>query len=143
VATTLITSAMIKDRTIKNADLANRAVNSRVVANGSLSNTDLSSVTKRSLGQSWAVVNADGTLARSTAGVTSSSLGVDGQYSVDFGRDVSECAYVGTIDYSVTGYEGEISVTPRSGEAKEVFVQTYLFSPAQDADMPFHLAVFC
>jgi hypothetical protein len=139
VATTLITSAMIKDHAIKNADLADGAVNSRVVANGSLGSRDLAAKAR----PAWAVVNADGTLARTSGGVTSASLGVDGQFAVNFGRDVSHCGYVGTIDYSATGFEGEISVTPRSGDVNEVFVQTYLFSPAQDANMPFHLVVFC
>jgi hypothetical protein len=143
VATTLITSAMIKDKTIKNVDLADGAVNSRVLANGSLAAGDLSVAARRSLGQQWAVVNADGTLARSSGGVTSSSLGVDGQYTVDFGRNVSNCAFVGTIDATESIYEGEISVTEDIGNAEAVFVQTYLFSPAGDANLPFNLAVFC
>ena len=91
----------------------------------------------------WAHVNANGTLAGSSGGVTSASLGVDGQYSVNFGRNVSQCAYVATIDFGDSANEGEVSVSPRDGNAKAVFVQTFLFSPAMDADMPFYLAVFC
>jgi hypothetical protein len=139
VATTLITSAMIKDHTIKNADLADGAVNSRVVANGSLGSRDLAPKAR----PAWAVVNADGTLARSSGGVTSASLGVDGQFAVNFARDVSHCAYVGTIDYSAGGYEGELSATPRDGNVNAVFVQTYVFNPGMDANLPFHLVVFC
>jgi hypothetical protein len=139
VATTLITSAMIKDKAIKNADLADGAVNSRVVANGSLRSLDLVPRAR----PAWAVVNTDGTLARSSGGVTSASLGVDGQYSVNFGRDVSHCAYVGTIDYSAGGYQGELSATPREGNVNAVFVQTYVFDPGIDANLPFHLVVFC
>jgi hypothetical protein len=91
----------------------------------------------------WAHVAANGTVLRSSGGVTATSLGVDGQYSVNFGRDVSKCAYVATIDYSAGGYQGEVSLAPRESNVKAVFVQTYIFDPGMDADMPFYLAVFC
>jgi hypothetical protein len=139
VATTLVTSATIKDHTIKNVDLASGAVDSRVVKDKSIVSADLAPKARAA----WAHVNADGTLARSSGGVTSVSLGVDGQYSVNFGRDISKCAYVATIDYGDSANEGEVSLAPRDGNAKAVFVQTFLFSPAIDADMPFYLAVFC
>lgn len=49
----------------------------------------------------WAVVDANGTLVRSSDGVTSSELldGVipTGDYAVVFDRDVSECAYQATV----------------------------------------------
>jgi hypothetical protein len=146
VATTLITSAMIKDHTIKNVDIADNAVNGRVVANGSLAAGDLSAAAKRSLGQAWAVVKQDGSLARGTAGTTSASLGVDGQYEVDFGRDVSACAYDATVgghDSSTSGFVGEISVAPRDGDASAVFVQTFDVSTGVEANLPFHLVAFC
>jgi hypothetical protein len=139
VATTLVTSAAIKDHTIKNVDIASDAVDSRVVKNKSIVSADLA-VRAR---PAWAHVAADGTLLRSSGGVTSSSLGVDGQYSVNFGRDVSNCAYVATIDYGDSANEGEVSVAPRDASVQAVFVQTFLFSPAMDADMPFYVAVFC
>jgi hypothetical protein len=139
VATTLVTSATIKDHTIKNVDVASDAVDSRVVKNKSIVSADLAPKARTT----WAHVNAAGTLARSSGGATSASLGVDGQYSVNFGRDVSKCAYVATIDYSSGGYEGEISVAPREGNANAVFAQTYIFDPGMDANMPFYLAVFC
>src|SRR4051812_22955077 len=41
----------------------------------------------------WAVVNADGTLARGTAGVAASH-GSTGQYGVTFPVDVTKCAYL-------------------------------------------------
>jgi hypothetical protein len=139
VATTLVTSATIKDHTIKNVDLASGAVDSRVVKDKSIVSADLAPKARAA----WAHVNADGTLARSSGGVTSASLGVDGQYSVNFGRAVSQCAYVATIDYGTGGYEGEISVAPREGNVNAVFAQTFIFDPGMDANMPFYLAVFC
>jgi hypothetical protein len=139
VATTLVTSATIKDHTIKNVDIASDAVDSRVVKNKSLTLGDLAVKAR----PAWAHVAANGTVLRSSGGVTATSLGVDGQYSVNFGRDVSKCAYVATIDFSDSANEGEVSVAPSDGNTKAVFVQTYLFSPAMDANMPFYLAVFC
>ena len=138
-ATTLVTSAGIKDHTIKNVDIASSAVDSRVVKDKSIVSADLAPKARAA----WAHINADGTLARSSGGVTSASLGVDRQYSINFGRDGSKCAYVATIDYGDSANEGEVSVAPSDGNTKAVFVQTYLFSPAMDANMPFYLAVFC
>jgi hypothetical protein len=145
VATTLITSAMIKDKTIKNVDLADGAVNSRVVANGSLAAGDLSAATKSSLGQLWAVVNADGTLARGRGATSSDSLGVDGQYEVVFNRSVAACAYVATLGDATasTGAEGVVTVAPRDGNANAVFVQTFDVLTGVEADLPFHLVVVC
>jgi hypothetical protein len=139
VATTLVTSATIKDRTIKSVDLASGAVDSRVVKDKSFASVDLAPKAR----PTWAHVAANGTLLRSSGGVTSTSLGVDGQYSVNFGRNVSECAYVATIDFGDSANEGEVSVAPSDSSVNAVFVQTFLFSPAMDADMPFYLAVFC
>ena len=145
VATTLITSAMIKNYTIKNVDIANGAVDGRVVANGSIASGDLSAALRGSLGQLWAVVNADGTLARGRGAVSSASLGVDGQYGVVFNRDVSSCAFAATLGdaTSSTGAEGVVTVAPRDGDVNAVFVQTFDVLTSVEADLPFHLAVFC
>ena len=99
VATTLVTSAGIKDHTIKNVDIASSAVDSRVVKDKSIVSADLAPKARAA----WAHINADGRLARSSGGVTSASLGVDGQYSINFGRDVSKCAYVATIHFGNCG----------------------------------------
>jgi hypothetical protein len=140
VATTLVTSATIKDHTIKNVDIASGAVDSRVVKDKSIALRDLSTRAR----PAWAHVNSDGSVARSSGGVTSASLGIDGQYSVNFGRDVSKCSYVGTIDSGAGGNEGEVNVAPRLGNAKAVFVQTVTLTPSPaDADLPFYLVVFC
>jgi hypothetical protein len=145
VAATLITSAMIKDKTIKNIDLADGAVNSRVVANGSLASGDLSVAARTSLGQLWAVVNVDGTLARGRGATSSDSLGVDGQYEVAFNRNVSNCAYVATLGDATasTGAEGVVTVAPRDGNANAVFVQTFDVLTGTETNLPFHLVALC
>jgi hypothetical protein len=140
VATTLVTSTTIEDHTIKNVDISSGAVDSRVVKDKSIVSVDLAAKAR----PAWAHVNSDGSLARSSGGVNSASLGADGQYSVNFGRDVSNCAYVGSIDSGAGGNEGEVNVAPRFGNAKAVFVQTVTLTPSPvDADLPFYLVVFC
>jgi hypothetical protein len=116
-----------------------------VVANGSLAAGDLSAATKSSLGQLWAVVNADGTLARGRGATSSDSLGVDGQYEVVFNRSVAACAYVATLGDATasTGAEGVVTVAPRDGNANAVFVQTFDVLTGVEADLPFHLVVVC
>lgn len=125
VAATLITSAMIKDHTIKNVDLSGEV--------------------SKSLGQLWAVVNADGSLARDRGAKSAASLGVDGQYEVVFNRNVSACAYVATLGDATasTGAVGVVTVAPRDGNANAVFVQTFDVLTGLEANLPFHLAVFC
>jgi len=145
VATTLVTSATIKNYTIKNVDIANGAVNGRVVKDGSLGSGDLSGAAKTSLGQLWAVVNANGTLARGRGATSVASLGVDGQYEVVFNRNVSSCAYAATLGDATasTGAVGVVTVAPREAKANAVFVQTFDVLTGTEADLPFHLAVFC
>jgi hypothetical protein len=140
VATTLVTSAAIQDHTIRNVDISSAAVDGRVVKDKSISSADLAPKARAS----WARVSASGTVVRSSGGVSASSLGIDGQYSVNFGRDVSKCAYSGTIDSGAIGNEGQVNATPRAGNARAVFVQTVTLTPSPvDADLPFYLAVFC
>jgi hypothetical protein len=100
-------------------------------------------------GGGWAVVNGDGTLARSNnAAVESEQLGEageEGTYVVSFGRDVTSCAYEASIGLSGTentAYPGFVTVVRWSEQAESVLVQTY--NPAGTAaNLGFHLAVFC
>lgn len=105
----------------------------------------------------WAVVDADGTLARGSGVVSSARLepmflmGIgpaavgDGSYEVIFDRDVTSCAYIATLGQATLSGEplrGGISVVPRFQNAAGVFVQTSNVAGA-DANGGFHLAVFC
>ena len=90
----------------------------------------------------FAVVNANGTLARGFQAVSSTRLGT-GVYQVLFSHDITRSAYVGTIGLSAssgTSPSGEIAVVGRAGSANGVFVQTFNSSGAA-ADRGFHLAV--
>lgn len=92
----------------------------------------------------YAVVNANGTLARGHRAVSATKLGT-GQYEVVFRRDVRKCAYIGTIGLSGnvgSSAPGEITVVGRFGNDRGVFVTTHS-SGGAFADLGFHLAVVC
>jgi hypothetical protein len=92
----------------------------------------------------FAVVNADGTLARRFGAVSSQRLAL-GSYEVIFNRNVRDCAYVATIGLSgSTGSSppGEITVVGRFNNANGVFLTTSN-SAGTLADLGFHLAVHC
>jgi len=95
----------------------------------------------------WAVINADGTIARSDGGrapTTGKIPGFAGSYQVDFFRNVTGCTYVATIGNAGAGnpLHGSIVVAARAGVATAVFVETRDTAGAL-ADRPFHLFVNC
>jgi len=102
------------------------------------------------LGQNnWAVVNSDGTIARASSvsvveGDAHSAL--TGVYEVDFGKDVSKCAYQATIGGTGTAAvpPGEIEVTgDTDGDSpNDVTVSTFN-SAGTPTDSSFHLTVTC
>lgn len=67
-----------------------------------------------------------------------------GRYSVDFGRNITACAYTGTLGDVGTGVAGpgQIDVASRAGNAEAVFVRTSN-SAGTDTDIDFHLTVVC
>jgi hypothetical protein len=90
----------------------------------------------------YAVVNADGTLARGFQTATAQNLGT-GFYEVIFTVDVTGSAYIATVGNSGTsGIEptGEATVVGRAGTPNGVFVTT-TDSAGNFADRGFHLAV--
>ena len=94
--------------------------------------------------QLFAVVNANGTLARGLFAVSSANLGT-GFYEVIFSRDVTRGAYIATIGSSATsGIEqtGEITVVGRVGNPNGVFITT-TDSAGNFQNRGFHLAVLC
>lgn len=90
----------------------------------------------------FAVVNANGTLARGCQAVSAAHLGT-GTYQVLFTHDITGSAYIGTIGLSVSigsSPAGEIAVVGRFGAANGVFVQTFN-SAGVPTDLGFHLAI--
>src|ERR1051326_6774871 len=93
----------------------------------------------------FAVVNADGTLARAGCpGTVSTSLS-GGNFEVSFPRDISTCGFVATIGLSTFGgssLPGMITESGRAGNNDAVFVQTTNTAGTPTA-MGFHLYVQC
>jgi hypothetical protein len=105
------------------------------------------------LGQNnWAVVNADGTIARASSAAVvegDAHVAASGVYEINFGKDVSKCAYQATI--GGTGATpppiptaGSITVSgDTDGDSpNDVFVRTFS-TGANPTDFPFHLTVTC
>src|SRR5687768_9877828 len=92
----------------------------------------------------FAVVNANGTLARGRRAVSATRLGT-GAYEVVFRKDVRKGAYLATIGLSGSAgasLPGEITVVGRSGNDRGVFLTTHS-SGGASAGLGFHLAVHC
>jgi hypothetical protein len=93
----------------------------------------------------YAVVNANGTLARgfgTAAGTENLGLGV---YQVQFYEPISTCAFLGTIGLTGSAGEspaGEIAVVGRAADPDGVFVETFNSAGAPE-DLSFHLGVLC
>jgi hypothetical protein len=95
-------------------------------------------------GTIWAVVNADGTLARHSKDITGVVRVATGQYRVFAKGDVRKCAY------EATGGDVGLGVPPRTYadvaqglfDARSAFVETY-DSTATRVDSDFYLAILC
>lgn len=147
VAGSMITSKNIKDNTIKSKDVRNNTLKSVDVRDGALTGADLQdfSLTNQDLGVLFAQINSDGTVANSSGGVTASAIDT-GNYEVDFGRNISNCAATATVGTpNVGGARGVVSqLNERSNNPEALWVRT-----VDDADnlvdqnLPFQVIVVC
>ena len=141
-----VKTADLANGAVTNAKLKNSAVNSAKVKNGTLEVADLSGAALadlRSPSIMWGVVNANGTLARGTAGVTSQYSGAS-FYTVTFPRDVTQCVYEATIGGVSNVYpgHGEISTYSANLRPNAVTVVTH-DSAGSFSDRSFHVVVTC
>lgn len=92
----------------------------------------------------WAVVNADGTLARNSGATTAGGTANVGEVVVQFSQAVNTCAFVATPGLPGSGTQAPtlVQVFQRDVDPNGVLVRTYdvAGSPAARA---FHLAVLC
>jgi hypothetical protein len=92
----------------------------------------------------WAVMNADGTIARSDGGdaPNTSRIGT-GNYQVGFKRRVNICSFSATVGQVGAGStSGMADVATRFSSNKAVFVETRDINGVL-ADRPFHLVINC
>lgn len=121
--------------------LQKSAVTGPKIANGAVTSTKIANGVVPTV--MWAVINGNGTVARSTPGVTSSE-GDTGEYNVVFPRDVTQCVYTATIGQPGDGAsQGEIDVASLSADVKGVYVETFTLGIPAPEEKPFHLVVFC
>lgn len=91
----------------------------------------------------WAVVDADGTLARKENAKSATRLGT-GSYEVVFNSALNHCSYQATPGTSgiSSGPTGFIGLSPRSGNNRAVYISTR-DTTGTLADLAFHLQVTC
>lgn len=124
----------------RSQDLRDGAVTSAKIANGTIAEADLSSALDARL-PAWAVVNGNGSLARSSGGVSASRTGT-GLYRVDLNRAVGACAWTGTQVETTAADLGPVGI-----ELDPVDPERLLVATADDAgvaaDRTFSLQVTC
>ena len=125
----------IQSDAVNATEIANDSIDSGEIVDFGLSNADV--------GVLFAQVNADGTMANSSGGVTSSLIST-GSYEVDFGRDISFCAYSATQGEASAGGAGGaiMAATDRAGNVEAVFVTARTNANAL-ANRAFQLLVVC
>lgn len=92
----------------------------------------------------FAVVNADGTKLRGKAVASTAHLGT-GVYDVRFNRNLSTCAWTGTVGFGTFGGStgpAMITITGRAGTNNGLFVTTFN-SAGTPTDLPFSAIVIC
>jgi hypothetical protein len=121
-------------------DLRDGAVTGAKIANGSVGEADLNAGLAGRL-TAWAVVNANGSLARSSDGITSQRTGA-GAYRVDLNRNVGECAWTASLVVSSADDIGHIGVGIDPVDSERLIVFTS--NEANVAtDRAFNLQVTC
>jgi hypothetical protein len=94
--------------------------------------------------QYYGVVASNGTLARGAHIVSTAPLGT-GSYEVIFDKNVSKCAFTGSIGTTSTGSipsPGQLTVAGRAGNVNGVFVRI-VDRAGVSLDSSFHLSVNC
>jgi len=167
IASSAVTSSKIKSRNVTNSDLGTSAVTTSKIRNGTVRAEDVAvngltaaQITDGTLTLAdirggevsrrlFAVVRANGELARG-GGVTGSRAdGPDGRYDVTFDQDVSNCSYVASLglpnndaDVNTSPPSGEIGTARLAANPNVVRVRTRNSDGSVDRK-PFHLIVVC
>jgi hypothetical protein len=91
--------------------------------------------------QRWAVINADGTIARSNSANGTFTTRLDtGHYQVVFDTSVANCAYVATTTGGFAGQTGVQHTANDFSTDVQVFTTSSSGTPS---DLPFHVIVTC
>ena len=140
IADGAVTSAKIADKAVTGAKIDASTVGTVPNATNATNATNAQNLN----GLYFAVVNANGTLARGSAGVTSDNLGADSyRVFLPAGIDTKNCFFVGSLGGNNPGNNsvGQISLNP-SGTANAIFVSTF-DSAGTGAAREFSILVRC
>ena len=134
----LVGSTEIGINTLTGNEVGPNSIDSDEVTDFALSNRDV--------GVLYAVVNQNGTLARSSGGITSAHLGgfQSGTYEVDFGHNVATCAGSATLGQpgSLPIGAGMIGIRYENDDPEDMTV--HIHNPdGAGSDGPFHLVAVC
>ena len=114
--------------------------------NGSLQGADVAdgTLTNQDVSVFYASILADGTVDRSSGGVTVAKAGA-GSYKVTFNRNVRDCAFTATVgnQWDATHYEGEADVSAQIFDPTSVHVFTRTAATTTEADLPFMVDAVC
>jgi hypothetical protein len=124
----------------RSQDLRDGSVTGAKIVNGAVSEAKLSSSLSGRL-PAWAVVGANGALARSSGGITSQRTG-EGAYRVDLNRNVGQCAWTATIVTSSAADLGDIAAAIDPVDSERLVVLTTDNANAA-ADRAFNLQLTC
>jgi hypothetical protein len=124
----------------RSQDLRDGSVTGAKIVNGAVSEAKLSSSLAGRL-PAWAVVGANGALARSSGGLTSQRTG-EGAYRVDLNRNVGQCAWTATIVTSSAADLGDIGAAIDPVDSERLVVLTTDNTNAA-ADRAFNLQLTC
>ena len=124
----------------RSQDLRDGSVTGAKIVNGAVSDAKLSSSLSGRL-PAWAVVGANGALARSSGGITSQRTG-EGAYRVDLNRNVGQCAWTATIVTSSAADLGDIGAAIDPVDSERLVVLTTDNANAA-ADRAFNLQLTC
>lgn len=152
LATGVIDSREIKNKTIQGKDVRNRTLTGNHlkadrVGGGAIKESTLGTVpgavNAEGVARS-AVVNAAGSAVRSKGAISSVRVG-PGRYEVLFNRDVRGCSYVATVgDESIGGPgAGVVTVASLPTNATGVAVRTAPSGGGEAENRSFHLLVNC
>lgn len=136
------TTAKLADNAVTSAKIADGAVNGAKVDEASLGQVPLAAVATKANNTLGAIVNLDGTLSSAAQPGTTSTRNGTGNYSVGFGRSLSNCAAVAALGNNLGNIPnpGEIGATINFDNT--VIVQTR-DSTGVVKDNGFELIVVC
>jgi hypothetical protein len=147
IAAGQVTGAQIKDKSITHRDVASNTLKSRNLKSGSVKGKDIKdgSLTNQDISVYFAVLTDEGIVVRQSGGVTGQRLTGEGpgRYAVDFGIDITSCAYVAGVGNATFGAaEGQAGTGLLNGTVDTVRVNT-TNSAGDTTNKPFHLTVVC